>query len=463
MPRRTMFRVFLITIAVFTCIVLMMLALAVKNAEAADLTPPAPVSPTPGWTSTPWPATPAPVITIVPQPGVDLSVSAELDPTSGIDHGESFAMNFRIVNSGSYTATNVILNVRHPLPTSWSLNGWGAGTPVGVTYWGYIFSSNGIRFAWSHLAPGQSVDVSLYGTAGAGFRIEETAQVTSTEYDFNSADNTFTLRYPAPEPALPDWSVRVELPVEAPRIGQPYQPIVSVTNKTPVIANGIFTLTVAPQFGTTMYPFVSNYCVITYSDKTQFVCPIVLGPGETFTTTLEIWPTQTGQMAVSVAAMPHVGDADTEDNVFWQNPDVLGTVDLVVSPSLWPPEPLYLGEPATYAFEISNAGTTTATNVVVYHRISAKAEITGIELGLHPYGIGAASSQTQLPISIDELAPGQIVSVRITIVPKEVTQSFVFETTVSSQDDEESYENNSWKFWAQSSARYQLWLPQLNR
>ncbi|WP_026423909.1 CARDB domain-containing protein [Actinokineospora inagensis] len=377
-------------------------------------------SPTPGPNQGDRTVTTTPPLTV----SSDLATTLVLDPTAPVA-GTAQAATVTVRNNGPSTATGVVVTI--PVPSS--LTGVTFQTPTGVTC-----DATGTCVI-DNVAPGTAVAIVLRGTVdpAATGNLTLNAAATSATTDPTPTDNSAGVN--APIAARADLVAAATVTSTNPTAGSPVTITATVRNDGPSTATGV-TLTVP------LPPGLQNVQVTAPAGVTcdpTVACTIgTLAPGKTVTVTIQgtIAPDAGGPLDLTATAASDTPDADPSDNTVTATSAVSTTADLKLTSQITP-DRLVAGSSATITTNVTNAGPSTANNVVVSVPVPA---------GLQDYVVTAPTGvdcDTTVKCTITSLAPNGSVQILVTgtVAPEQTAPLNSAVTATSDANDPNEADN----------------------
>lgn len=290
---------------------------------------------------------------------IKLDVAKSVSPTS-VHAGEAATFTITVKNSGLSDATDIVVD--DVLPAGLTVAG-----PVTSTFADCGSGEDWVNCTFPRLAPGVTrtftVPVIVAAGAAAG-TITNTATISAAGQPDAQVSAGLAVTRSA------DLSLAKDAAASSVDAGDTVDWTLVVTNNGPSTANGV-TVTDALPIGTT---FVSASTGCAESGGTvTCAAPGAIDPNGTaeFTVTLKVDPARAaGTLSNTASVTGTETDPDTTDNTATASTSVTRSADLAVTKTDVA-DPVRAGAVANYVIEVSNAGPSTATAIVVTDTLPA--------------------------------------------------------------------------------------------
>lgn len=298
-------------------------------------------------------------------PATDIAVSQSV---ALIASNATFQMTLTVTNLGPAQANSITLTDSLPAELTFVSASVSQGTRTQAL--GTVTASLGA------LSPGRAATVTIVATPNTAGLIVNTATVTATEFDPQTANNTATATFTG---SSADMGVTVTASPGTHVAGQPFQYLVTVINDGPLLATGVMLTNTLPG-GVTLG-------AISLSQGTQsqtgnvLICAIgSLSAGASATLSINLTASTSGSFTNTAIVSATQPDPATLNNSAFAVADVAPAADLAVSLSRTPAT-VYAGSNVTYLVTVTNNGPAAATGVQVTSVPSADAAIVSAATG----------------------------------------------------------------------------------
>lgn len=372
-------------------------------------------------------------------PQVDLSIT-KTDSADPVNRGDQFTYTIDIANAGPSGATNV--EVVDTLPTGVTFVSATGGTvtpPSG--------GSSDVTVNVGNVASGGSAQVTITVSADqtAGASVTNSALVRSDEstagFDTDTTNNTTTeatalqstidlvvTKTDSADPVIPGQSFDYTITVT--NNGPSDATLVSLTDNIP---DGIQITNVVASTGTVTTPASAQDAIAANNDDmTVDIGNVATTDTVTITVTALVLADTTGTL--SNVATVATGDAtaieaDTTNNSVTETTTLTPSADLVLTKTD-SVDPVIAGNSLTYTLQVTNAGPSTATNVVVTDVLPTGVTFTSVT----PSQGTASETSGTVTANLGSLAPSTSATITIVVGVDGDTRTSITNTASATSD-----------------------------
>ena len=325
--------------------------------------------------------------------GADLSIDKSASPNSP-NVGQTLTYTLRIQNRGPDTAAGVAVSDNLPSQLSVASVTSTQGTCTSTTA--------SVNCNLGSISSGSSATVTIVANANAAGSAVNTASVSSSTADSNTANNTDSVTNTIDAPPAPIISVRKTATAITVNRGQPLQYTVTVRNSGNAPSESL-TMTDVISSSATLASVTTN--VGTCTNTSPVTCSLgVLAPGASATVTIVVTPNVAGTLSNTAV----VGDlSSTVSTVV----TLEGEPELSISKTASPLS-VRIGQPLTYTIAVTNNGAVPVNGITVSDAIASTATLTSSSSTQ-----GSCSSTTPVSCTVGTLASGATATITIVVVP----------------------------------------------
>jgi uncharacterized repeat protein (TIGR01451 family)/CSLREA domain-containing protein len=352
----------------------------------------------------------------------DLSVT-QTDSPDPIKVGNNLTYTLQVVNNGPSSATGVILTDTLPANVNFVSVTSSQGSCSLVTT---------VTCNLGTLASGASATVSLIvqpTTAGA---ITNTVNVTSSQFDLNTANN-FSAQGTTVDPAADLSVTQLDFP-DPVTVGANLTYLLTVTNNGPSQATGV-TLTDTLPTNVTFVSVTASQgnCSLT----TGVNCTLnTLAPGATVTVTIIVKPTMAGTLTNTASVTSPLFDPVSTNNTDSQTTTVTAANLAITSSDS--PDPVTVGAGLTYTLQVTNNGPSAATGVTLTNTLPV-----GVSLISATASQGSCTGVNPISCNLGTLNNGATVTVILFMNAPTATGTITNTATVVSNEFDPNLSDNT--------------------
>ncbi|WP_435009758.1 hypothetical protein P12x_001003 [Tundrisphaera lichenicola] len=369
-------------------------------------------------------------IGVVAAAQADLSVTAQ-EQNPFVQATVPFSYTFNITNNGPSLATNVI--AVDTLPE-------GADFLAGSSSQGTLTPSNGkVTFNVGSLPSGSTAQFTLtYSLPVAGPALNTVTVMTADQADPTPQNNTITQNFRvSPAPAVDLSLYGSSFPYQV-QVGDNLTYSFVVSNNDPNNSGTGVTLTdVLPQ-GVSFVSAQSSQGFATFKDGVVTANIGTLNPFFNAVVTIVVQPSSPGNLTNSATVSGNEPDSNAINNqttvISYILPAPATDLAVLVTAA---PQPANVGQGFTYAILVGNAGSATATNVILTNLLPDNASVQSIKAS---QGTFTKNGDT-IAANLGTLAPGAFVQLTIVLVPG-APGSLVDQAAVTSDQPDYNVANN---------------------
>ncbi len=339
-----------------------------------------------------------------PQPMADLSLALSAAPNP-VTVGQTLTYTLNVSNAGPSVATGTVLS---------------DSLPPGVTFvsaqpsQGSCSGTVVLSCSLGTLAVGGNASVVIQVIPNAAGSLTDTASVTSTVTDPNTANNSASVTVNAvAAPPMADLSLALSAAPNPVTVGQTLTYTLNVSNAGPSVATG-------SVLSDSLPPGVTFVSALPSQGGCSGTAPITcslgsLAVGGNASVVIQVIPNTPGSLTNTASVTSSVADPNagnnsasvTVDAVAAQQP--MADLSLVLSAA---PNPVTVGQTLTYTLNVSNAGPSVATGSVLSDSLPAGVTFVSVQPSQ-----GGCSGTAPITCSLGSLAVGGNASVVIQVIP----------------------------------------------
>ena len=293
-------------------------------------------------------------------PGADLAIGMRANPDPVVI-GSNLVYTITVTNNGPNTAKGVVVNQTLDGSLVYVSGSSSQGT---VSQAGGVVTCN-----LGNMSARSVATISVIAIPTADGTIFSTANVVSSETDFDPSNNTVTLGTRVNKP-LADLAISLADAPDPVLVGGTLTYTISVTNKGPSTANQVtVTNTLPASFAFLSATSTQGTC--SNANNGNIICSVgTLANGASATITVRVRPTQNGSFTATARVSALQVDPIASNNNASAVTTVTPAADLVLRMSDFP-DPVVTGSNVTYVITVTNNGPSVATNVVVVDTLPA--------------------------------------------------------------------------------------------
>ncbi len=337
-------------------------------------------------------------------PSADLSISKTISPSAPLP-GSAVAFTIAVRNAGPSAASGVVVSDQ----ISSAISQLTATTDNGTTC--TVSDSNTMACPLGSVGPAATATVSVTGTLSPAFTgtLSNTASVTATTRDSNADNNSATASGTAAPSA--DLSISKTLAPAVPVPGEQVRFTLVARNAGPSTAAAVvLTDPLDPALLSPSATTTAGACTIASSTLS---CPVgSVGPdgSVTVTVTATLSADFTGRLANTASVASPTADPATDNNSATVTGDGAPSADVSILKTLSPPRPVP-GQQVTFTLSVTNAGPSSAAEVVARDQLSAA--LSGVT-ATSTRGTCTVSVSNELDCALGLLAPSAVATVTVT-------------------------------------------------
>ena len=367
----------------------------------------------------------APASTTV-SPAADLAVT-KTDSPDPLLAGQQLTYTVGVSNAGPSSATGITLT--DTLPAGVTFN---SATP---SQGSCSQSSGTVTCSLGTLANAANASVSIKVTPQTAATITNTANVTSSTGDPNSANNAASTQTTVDPSA--DLSLTKSDAPDPVLVGQPLTYTLTAQNAGPSSATSVQLSDTLPA-GVTFNSATPSQGTCSQSAGVV-TCPLgTIASGANATVSIVVTPQAQGSITNQASVTSAIGDVVPANNAASATTLVNPVADLVVTKTD-APDPAFVGQPLVYTVGVQNAGPSSASSVSVSDTLPP-----GVTFDSATPSQGSCSQAAgTVTCSLGTLANSASASVQITVTPQSTGSATNVASATSSASDPNSVNNSA--------------------
>jgi M6 family metalloprotease-like protein/uncharacterized repeat protein (TIGR01451 family) len=364
-------------------------------------------------------------------PGSDLAVGLTVSPNPVVI-GNPLTYTISLTNNGPSTAKSVVVN--QILPDGAIFN------TATASQGGYSVSGNLVTYALGQVAPGMVVTITCAVMPTVVGTVASTAYASSGETDPDDSNNSASASATV-TPESADMAVGVLAYPVAATVGTPVTYTVSVTNNGPMVPAGVVVTNFLPAAGV-LQSITTSQGSISYAPGQAILSLGSLASGARATALLTIIPQAEGSLVVTSTVASTLADPIPANNKASAAAVIAPAVDLVLS-AADSVDPVVTGNSFSYVLAVSNAGPSSANQVVL--NLSVDARISAISSVTSTMGLAVVSNNL-VTVTVPALAAKAVFTNIVTVVTPLTGSNLVLTSTanvVGAEADPNSANNSA--------------------